>query len=283
MITQEPVSSHLGSSGAARARDTIHQFAGKAHGAIDKLEQTLGEKTGKASQSLGQGRHYGDQVRERIDAQPLQAAGVAFAAGVVASNLFTPSRSKTREEPVHERRSAMRESARAAEARAQRWMQAAGGRLQQLADSSQYAVKKLGATTAMGVAGAREMSADMLDRTRRAIPPARVARAKTQALMARSQAYGTVARSQMQQHPMAGVALALGVGALATQMVMNRRSTEDDPYAPRRATYAVGKDGEVLGPEWGEPRTSLMAARPMVSAGLALGVGVLLGALLARR
>lgn len=316
MITQEPTSTSTSTSGSstgtgshthgdlgARARDSIHQFASKAHQAIDKLEQTLSDKglgnlggsggsgggggglsamSDKASQSLEQGRQYSEQVRERIHAQPLQSAGAAFAAGVVLSNLFAPRR-KTRVVKVPDYSAEMKAEARGAEARTQRWMQAAGDKLHQLADSGQYAVKRLGATGMTGLAGAKALSSDMAYRTRRAMPSAGEARARTQAMMARSQAYGSMARTQIQEHPMAGLAVAIGLGAAAVQMMMGQRRPPEPMYTPRRATYAVGKDGEVLGPEWGEPRSNMLAARPMMSAGLALGVGVLLGALLTRR
>lgn len=310
MITQEPTStlgSHTGSGPqtnadfAGRARDGIHQVASKAHQAIEKLEQTLNAKglgnvgsgassgssslaamRDKASESLEQGRQYSEQLRERVYAQPLQSAGAAFAAGVVLSNLFAP-RHKTRDAKVPDYSADMKAHARATEARTQRWAQAAGDKLHQLAGSGQDAVKRLGATGMSGLAGAKALSADMLYRTRKALPPASEARARTQAMMARSQAYGSMARSQIQEHPVAGLAVAIGLGAAAMQMLLGQRRTSEPMYGSRRATYAVGKDGEVLGPEWGEPRSSMLAARPMMSAGVALGVGVLLGALLTRR
>ncbi|MEJ7932462.1 hypothetical protein WG922_20990 [Ramlibacter sp. AN1015] len=296
----------------------MHRIAEMAHQAIDRIQQTIESVGGSARQSGGSGgsnmasesssggygeqarkvseqarkygeqareygmqaRQYGEQVRTRVHDQPLQAAGIAFVAGLLYEKMFMHRRRvKVVQVPVYVPR--LSDSSHFDTGRARGWMQAAGEKIHQLGDSGHDAVRKLGATTMMGVAGTKAMSSRMWHKTRQAMPED-MSHARQQVL-AKSHEYGGMARTQMQEHPLVGVGLAVGLGALAAAMAVNRRNDS----APQGSAYVVGSAGESYGRDYASVRqgggySDAMGSNPLVTAGLALGVGMLLGAVLRR-
>ncbi len=263
----------------------VHRLASLAHQGIDKAQTSLSATPAlsgdgglgvKASQAV-------DPVRERINAQPLKAAGAALATGLVFDKLFLrKSEARAIEEPAYVPDGQLERHR--ANARAQALLRAASDGVRRLGEASQYAVGAMGAAAAKGAHNAKAMSASISDTALRALPRGR------RQLDARSQAYAAMARSSIQAHPLVGAGVALGVGALATSLLMPQRHRGGSAYASQGgASYrAVDKDGRAVGQEWDDGLHArgagvMPTSRAVVSAGIALGAGVVLGAILARR
>lgn len=313
-------------------RERIHRVASRAHEAIDRLEQTLSSRLTRSSSSASGGtaqqarsygeqvRHYGEQVRQygqqarqygaqardRIHQQPLQSAGLAFAAGLLYSKVFMHKHKvHVVKVPVPVVPPEVGEWTEAGRGRAREWMGSANEGMHRLGESGQHAAKRIGAAAMAGAAAAKAMGSELWHRARarapediarardqgaelwhraRARAPHDMARARAQ-VTEKSQVYGTLAREQIQEHPLVGVAVALGVGALLSSLLMGR-SRDEYGAAPAegRAVFAVDKDGQAYGGEWvSVQEDSGMTTGTLVSAGVALGLGVLLGAMLTRR
>lgn len=272
----------------------IHRFAGMMHRTIDSIEQSLDSKSRGAASAQSkygdQAREYGGKLRGQINAHPLQSAGVALGAGVLLDRMFSrsprvrvvnvPARQpqvRIVREPVHTPSSW--NASRPPEWRARRSTDVVGSRLHELGDAGHQAMGKIGAAAGLGLAGTRAMASSLTDKAGTLPLQMRLA---TQRLLARSQAYGTLARSEMQSHPLIGVGAGLGVGALITTLLMQRRGQDDD------SAY-VAVDDRGSGVAWQRDRYGapsgaggMMASRPVASAAVMLGVGALLGAMLRR-
>lgn len=266
----------------AGAGDRIHRAAGKLHKAIDSLEQGLTSKSRGVASSQAkygeQARQYGDKVRERINARPLQAAGIAVGAGVILDRMFSRS-PKVRVVKVPVRARPVWDADFHPERRANRWLHAAGSRMHGIGETGHEAVGKVGAAAALGLAGTKAIASD-LTRTASTLPlQMRIA---TQRLLARSQEYGSVARTGVQAHPYVGVGAFLGVGALLATVLMQRvRSQPDTAYVgvDERNAAARPRDRYDVQPGYRDA----IASHPVASAAVVLGIGALVTALLARR
>lgn len=254
-------------------RGRIHGWAKTLHGAIDSLEQKVGSGTqaGKSAQSAyaGQARQYGDTLRGRISARPLQSAGIALATGIVAHKLFgsrsTPT-VRVVEVPVP---TYSHWDASQPQRRARSWMHATRAEMRAAADQ-----------------GRASLNAASSSLTRTVIPLSLQMRLATQRLLDKSHEYGSIARVRVQEHPLMGVGVMLGVGALvATSVLQGRRmTTSDTPY--------VTADNERSGTSWQREQrdsmdmqtraTELISSRPVTSAVVVLGLGALVGAMLKR-
>lgn len=288
------------SSGTAHPR--IHRIAGMVHQGIDKIQQTLGstgqgvaDKQGRYGQ---QARHYADGLRERINAQPLQSAGIALGAGVVLSKLFgrgPKERVITRERlvkvPVVKERvvqvpayapSAWTSSGAYPEVRARRWMDSAGSGMERVAGAGRQAVDRSAEAAGAGIAGTAALASTL---ARKASTLPLELRQATQRLWGRSLDYGSVARSRVQEAPAIGIVGAgLGIGALLGTLWLQRRPRSDRAYV----TAADASDTSLAADRSGSAgfrggATAMISSRPVTSAVLVLGLGALAGAMLRRR
>ena len=263
--------------------DRIHRLAGTMHRAIDSMEQRLSSAgSGMSSAQAPYGeqiRQYGDSLRTRMTEQPLQSAGVVLAAGVLLDRLFLRE-PKVQVVKVPVRTHSDWEASPSIERRAQRWSDAAAARLHRVGRAGQGAVDKAGMASALGIAGAKAKACD-LAREASALPLQM--RLATQRLMARSQEYGSMARSKVEEHPWAGLGAVLVASGLLTTALMRRR----DP-APRDGYVTV--DGRGSNTSWQrseyDTQTGLgktISSRPLTSAVVMLGLGMLAGAMLRGR
>ncbi|TFZ04789.1 hypothetical protein EZ242_03295 [Ramlibacter rhizophilus] len=288
--TLESSSGPSGTSNAARYEE------------VQQRARQYGERAkeyGQKAREYGeQARQYGQQARERIHDQPLQSAAIAFAAGWVYSKVFMRTRHKVHvvKVPVPVVPPEFGDTLRAHGERAQGWMQSTGRRLgdsghasmhrlgesgqhamHRLGESSQHAMHKLGASTLVGLAGAKAVSSKLWDKTRAAMPR------DMDQVKAGSYRYGTMAREQMQEHPAVGLGLAIALGAVAVKLMMPSDDADSRTSSPQpRQTLVVDKDGRAFGEPSGYQRV-LIGSRPVMSGALALGMGVLLGAVLTAR
>lgn len=243
------------------SRERIHRFAGWMHQAIDKVEQGLGTKVrdGTAqSNHVGQAQEYGNRLRERFNERPVQSAGIALATGAVLHKLMAGKpkpQVRVVKVPVYRRAPAVSAASAA-------WTTRLAG--------------KAGAVAGMGIGGTRA-AASHLSHTASALPSQ--LKLATQRLLTRSQEYASVARSGVQAHPVVGIGSVLGAGALVTTLLMQRRQqAQTSPYA------TIDQKGTGLA--WQRERRfqsgvmDTVAARPVASAAVMLGVGALVGALL---
>lgn len=292
-----PFGTGTSSANGAGARQRIHRVAGMLHKAIDSAEQTLGSKgadvSSRQAQVGQQARVYGDQMREKIDAQPLQSAAIALGTGVVLGKLFMRApqpqpQVRVVKVPVPVRVPVQTHAAWTAgpspERRVQRWMQAAGNHVQALGRSGQYAAGRVGSAAGSaagtGVAGTKALASTVASAASTLPLQMRLA---TERLLARSQVYGSIARSNVQAHPLWGAGALLGVGALlATPWLRSHRATTAPAYV------TVDEKGNGVAWQHGRPglqsRTvALVQDRPVASAAVLIGIGALVGAAMLRR
>lgn len=221
-------------------RETIHRWADMAHQAIDRMEQRLNSVGGEggsskvadlASRFSGDGRYreqarrygeqarrygeqaqqYGMQARERIRDDPLKSAAIVFATGVLFSRLFMGRK--------HERVEVVAMPVYLPHyhgGRAHRLMDSSGHAMHRLADSGHAAAGKIAATAMMGAAGAKALASRLWHDSRDAMPSA-------EEMRERSREYGSMAEQQMQEHPIVGIGLAFGIGALLVGLAMRDR------------------------------------------------------------
>lgn len=71
--------------GGLNGGERVHKVAQKLHGAVDTLEQKIGEGSDRV---LTLHEEYGNLAREQVRANPLAAVGIAFAAGYVVAKVF---------------------------------------------------------------------------------------------------------------------------------------------------------------------------------------------------
>jgi ElaB/YqjD/DUF883 family membrane-anchored ribosome-binding protein len=269
-------------SATTGGHDRIHRLVGTMHRAIDNLQQRLQPRPGEpfATSRYGeQARQYGERLREQIGTRPLQAAGIAVGTGVVLDRLLTSRSPSVRVVKVPAQAPSRWQSVRSPGRRATDWTDAAAGRLHEVRAEGHRAVGKLGAVAGAGIAGTRALASGIA-RTAGTVPLQ--LQLATHRLLERSHRYGSLARSGVQAHPLIGVGAGLGLGALVTTLLMLRRQP-----AYGTAYVAVDARGHPVPhrePEPGRSRaTQAVAARPVTSAVVAIGLGALVGALLMRR
>jgi ElaB/YqjD/DUF883 family membrane-anchored ribosome-binding protein len=252
------------------------------HRTIDNVEQSLssGSQGVMSTQSRygEKARQYGEKLRERMNAKPLQSAGMAVGAGVVLDKLFFRRAPKVRVVKVPVHTPATWDAGRFTERRPNRLMDTAGSHLQSLRGAGQEAAAKAAFAAGAGLAGTKAM-ASSLTRTAGTVPLQ--ARLATQRLLARSQEYASMARTGVQAHPLVGVGAFLGVGALLTTVFMRRRR-------PARGTaYVTAVDESGSGVAWqrdSQPRyREMISSRPVTSAAVALGLAALVATMLRRQ
>jgi ElaB/YqjD/DUF883 family membrane-anchored ribosome-binding protein len=220
-----PVSTPVQNASNADLRERIHRVAAMAHEAIDKLEQRLGSTSQglMATQAKGgeQVRQYGDQLRQRVSTQPMQAIGIALGAGFVLAKLFggKPKVHVVRVPEPMPMPSRWNDLSGAAERRTSGLMDAARSHIERLGDLAHAARDRVSATASQGVEGAQDMTTSMA-RTASAVPAQM--RDTMERLLSRSQDYGSSARSAIQEHPAAGLGAALGLGALVAVLLARR-------------------------------------------------------------
>jgi ElaB/YqjD/DUF883 family membrane-anchored ribosome-binding protein len=291
-------------SRSAGLRDRVHRVAGKVHQAIDQLEQTLSSKREgvasaqsvyreRATQYGEQLRSQGDRVRDRVTATPMQAVGVATLVGFVFGKLFMRSPQVRVSRPVVEppradlRLESSFQSPRwpeSPERHARRWMDAAGSSMRHLRSSSQDAAAVASANASERLQRARAMTAALAQAAadRASTLPLQL-RLATERLRAGTRVYGSAAKSTVQAHPMIGLGTALGSVAVLATLWLKRRQASDTAY--------VAVDAKGHGVAWkhadefdtGSGARNMIAARPMASAALALGIGAVVAAVLRRR
>ena len=270
---------------SGNSRHRIHRVAGMVHQAIDKVEQTLDSKSrGVASTTSkygDQARQYGDSLRERITDRPLQSAGIALAAGVVLDKIFGGKRrvEKVRIVRVPVPRTSNWDAHLLPERRAVQAPRAADSAMRDLRWSGEQASRKAGATADMAWARSRAMASDATGTA--AAVPIRM-RLALQQLLERSQQYGSAGRYGVQAHPLVTLGAALGGGALLTTLLLRGRErplaaggVTADPKSTGVAWQAEGPDGQ-------RGAAGMIAARPVASAVVMLGIGALAGAMLRR-
>jgi len=274
-------------------RDRLHRFAGMLHRAIDKVEQQVGGGgQGVMSAQAGYGeqaRQYGDTARERINAKPLQAVGIAWVAGVIFSKLFLRApkvkvvpQVRVVEVPVRTPVSTpVRDAARSTARTANRWMDSAAWRLQGLAGAGQETAWKTRASANRGLAEGKA-TASTLAATASTLPLQ--VQLAGQRLLAWSQEYGARARLGMQAHPLASVAALFGAGALlATPWLMRHRTSSPDTAYVKVDEKGNGVAWQHEAPDVKTSAVGLMSSRPIASAALLFAVGGIVTTMLRRR
>jgi ElaB/YqjD/DUF883 family membrane-anchored ribosome-binding protein len=259
----------------------VHRIAAMVHRAIDKVEKGLGGGSAAASATsesrLEAARAYGDKLRGHINARPLQSAGIAVGTGVILDKVFSRSPSvKVVQVPVPVRARPAWDSAASPARQGRRWTDAAGSQAEAWKGRSQSLLRKLSAKTEAGLAETRSTSRSMAHGVS-ALPDG--VRLATRRLVASSQRYGSMARSGIQAHPLVGIGVLATAGAALTAALMRReRAASSAPLAAtnEKGTAAAWADSPV------EEARSVIAARPVTTAVVMLGVGALLGAALRR-
>ncbi|TFZ00833.1 hypothetical protein EZ313_20545 [Ramlibacter henchirensis] len=281
-LLAKPVGYDASTRGGFDARERIHRFAAAVHRAIDSVEQSLDSRSRGVMSSRDkygeQARQYGDKVRERINAQPLQSAAIAVGAGVVLDKVFTRRKPKVRVVNVPAYTRPTWEASPSPDRSARRWTDTAGSYMQGLRATGQEAAGKAGAAASLGLAGA-ESTASTLARKVSTVPLQM--RLATQRLLARSQEYGSMARSEVQARPLVGAGAMLGAGALLTTLWLQRRR-------PETGMAYVTVDEKGNGTAWQRDRVDveprgMISSRPVTSAVVALGLGAVIGAMLKRQ
>jgi len=279
---------------AAGLRDRVHRVAGSVHQAIDRLEQTLSSRSEgmtsaqsvyreRATQYGDQLRSQGDRVRERVTTAPLQAVGVAMLAGLVFGKLFMRSpKVRPARRYVEETRPVV--NFESPDRPARRWMDAAGSGMRDLRNSSQdaAAMARYNATARLERAKAMTAALAQAAADRASTLPLQL-RLAAERMRAGSRVYGSVAKSTVQAHPAIGLGAVLGSVALLGTVWLKRRQASDSAY--------VAVDAKGHGVAWkhadefdtGSGARSIIEARPVASAAVALGIGALVAALLRRR
>jgi ElaB/YqjD/DUF883 family membrane-anchored ribosome-binding protein len=279
---------------SAAMRDRVHRVATAVHQAIDKMEQTLSAKgqgvastqsvyRERATQYGEQLRSQGDRMRERVDAQPLQAIGLAMVAGLVFGKLFmrSPRVAPARPYVVQTRPLVEVDTG---DRPARRWMDTAGASMRNLRDSGQVRAAAASAEAGARMERARAMTAALAQAAadRASSLPLQL-RLAAERLRTGSRVYGSVAKSSVQAHPMVGMGAALGsVALLATLWLRRRQATESAYIAVDAKGHGVAwKHADDVG---GSARArEMISSRPVTSAAVALGIGALTAALLRRR
>jgi ElaB/YqjD/DUF883 family membrane-anchored ribosome-binding protein len=284
-----------GSSPNGAARDRIHRLAGMAHQAIDSLEQRLGSTTQgvMATQAKGgeQVRRYGDQLRERVNTQPMQTLGIALGTGFVLSKLFGRApKEKVRVVRVPTPMPSRWDATHSVESRASGLMDAARAHIERLGDLGHSARDRVGAAAGLGIASTQQVGSTLARKTSDVTQQVRLGLerlfSRTQdtgsTALSRVQDYGSMARARVQEHPAAGAGVLLGVGALATTLLLQRRRAQPAAY--------VEVDGQGSGLAWRHRQSDLQSRtremisdRPVASAAVVLGLGALAAAMLRRR
>ena len=275
-----PMLEPSGRTGTASPR--LHRFAERMHRAIDGVQQRLGSQGGALRSGPAGGsriREQGDRLREQFNAHPLQSTGIALGTGVLLDRLLL-RKPKVRvvKMPVAVQ-SPARASLREADWHAARWTRAADAHARRVGQAVQQAWARAGTAAGLGIAGTKAAAATLAAKAGTVPLQMRLA---TQRLLARSHDYGSVAKSGVQAHPLLGLGAVLGASGLLTAYWMRRRQPSPD------VTYVTDERG--TGMAWrGESmqeRPALrdrMAARPVASALVLLGVGALAGAMLRPR
>jgi len=209
------------SNGDLRGR--IHRVAAMAHEAIDKLEQRLGSTHRGLMSTYTTGgeqvRHYGNQLRERATAQPMQLIGIALGAGFLLAKLIG-GKPKVHDLRVREpMASRWNDISEGAERRTTGLVDAARSRIERLGEFAHAARDRAGETASQGLVETQGMASGFA-RAASALPSQ--VGDTMERLLSRSQDYGSTARSAIQAHPAAGLGAALGLGALVAVMLTRR-------------------------------------------------------------
>jgi ElaB/YqjD/DUF883 family membrane-anchored ribosome-binding protein len=226
-------------------------------------------------------RQYGDKLRERVNGQPLQTVAIALGTGVVLHKLFSRApEPEIRVVHVPSRTSSHWNPADSTERRVGGLVDAARARMERLGDLGQSARDRVAAAAGLGVAGTQQVASAVADK---ASDLSHQVRLMLDRVFSRTQDYGSMARSGIQTHPAAGLGAVVGVGALVTALLLQRRR---EPSG--RPPVAVDEKGHPVA--WRRQQASLqgrtrdvVSSRPVTSAVVVLGLGALVGAMLSRR
>ncbi len=280
----EPASADALAPRVVAMRGRIHRIAGMVHQTIDKIAQNLNSTVENVMATQGrygeQARQYGDKLRERINARPLQSAGVALGAALVLHKVFRRQpKVRVVHVPVHTPSPLY--SSQFPSRSATRPTHGADSGMQRLRAVGQEAVGKVGTAADVGIAVIKAMSSTLM---RKASTLPLQMRLATQRLLASSQKYGSMARSGAQAHPAIGIgAVVVGVGALLGAVWLQRRR----PVAGTAyVTVDANGNGVDLGRDPVEVQTrtrAVVSSRPVTAAVVALGLGALVGVILKRR
>jgi ElaB/YqjD/DUF883 family membrane-anchored ribosome-binding protein len=236
------------STNAGSLNDTMRQYGRQARDYADRAQE------------------YARVTQDHVRANPVQSAFLAFTAGLIYSKLFHKTR-------VHVVKMPVPVIPREVGASLQAGGQSARRLLHDLGDSSRHAARNLGQLGAAGLMSARAAGADAWDHARATVPH-QVHWAGSN-LRTWSQAAGDAAQVHIREHPLAGVGLALGAGALLAAAL-----TSGSTHAGTRSGLAVQRPrAAVEGPFRAE---GTIGAHPVTAAALALLAGALLGALVRR-
>lgn len=173
-----------GTMGQGGANEQVQRVAQGAHQAVDRVQESLTAGTDKL---MAMQQEYGDMARERVTDNPFAALGIAFAAGIVLSEVVLPSRSSASkrrardDDHVEDRHSRTESLGRGL----RRWADLERGPLHDVATSASHAAHRL--ERQLGRGGDK--------------------------LMAMQHEYGGMARDQIKAHPLLLLGIGLGVCA----------------------------------------------------------------------
>lgn len=171
------------SAGSSGANEQVHRVAQGAHEAVSKVEETLTSGTEKL---MSMQEEYSTMARERVTDNPMAALGIAFAAGIVLSEIVLPSGRRSKKRRVSDYEGERRESRTESIGRGLRhFLDLQHGPLHDVAASASHAAHRLERGLSHG--GER--------------------------LMDLQQEYGGMAREQIRTHPL--LLLGIGVGVCA--------------------------------------------------------------------
>ena len=172
--------------GGQGANEQVQRVAQGAHEAVDRVQETL---TAGTERLMSMQQEYGDMARERVTDNPFAALGIAFAAGIVLSEVVLPSGSSSKKRRVrdddeddYDYRPSRTESLTRG---VRRWMDLQRGPLQDVASSASHAAHRF--ERQLGRGGDK--------------------------LMAMQHEYGAMARDQIKAHPLLLLGIGLGVCA----------------------------------------------------------------------
>jgi ElaB/YqjD/DUF883 family membrane-anchored ribosome-binding protein len=230
------------------------------------LNDTMRQYGRQAREYADRAQEYARVTQEHVRQNPVQSAFLAFTAGLIYSKLFHKTRVHVLKMPVPVIPSDVGASLHAGGQSARRL-------LHDLGDSGRHAARNLGHLGAAGLVSARAAGADAWEHARSTVPD-RMHWAGSN-LRHWSQAAGDAAVVHIREHPLAGVGLALGTGALLAVALAAGRTD-----AGARTGLAVQRPrAAVEGPFRSE---GTIGQHPIAAAALALVAGALLGAMVRR-
>jgi len=247
----------------AQGKNTVNTPATHPHSATS---ETLRQYGRQARDYAEQARKYARITQEHVRANPVQSAFLAFTAGLIYSKLIHKTRFHVLKLPVPVIPPEIGASLHAGGESARRL-------LHDLGDTSRHAARSLGHLGATGLTSARAASAQAWEHARTAVPH-QVHWAGSN-LRSLSRSAADTVQGHLREHPLAGVGIALGAGALLAAALAAGRKGGGMPRPPAVQSPRAAVEGPFRA-------EGVIGSHPVAAAALALLAGALLGTMLRR-